>query len=211
MSSAENDRKFNSSWLKHWFKELTGTGGRCTWRCGCTQGLNLIINAYFLSISWFHFLPVSALISGSTWQANNCSRICSLRVKDNLFPEVTESLLCFLVLDWVTWPSPSHSQPLSSVQLSRSVVSDYLRPHGLQHTRLPCPSPTPGAYPNSCTLSRWYHPTISSSVIPFSSHLQSFPASGSFPMSQSLHQVAKVLEFQLQHQSFQWIFRTDFL
>ena len=116
MSSAENDRKFNSSWLKHWFKELTGTGGRCTWRRGCTQGLNLIINAYFLSISWFHFLPVSALISGSTWQANGCSRICSLSIKDNLFPEVTENLLCFLVLDWVTWPSPSHSQSFSSVQ-----------------------------------------------------------------------------------------------
>ena len=59
-----------------------------------------------------------------------------------------------------------------------------LRSHGLQHARPPCLSPTPGAYPNSCSLSRWYHPTISSSVIPFSSHLQSFPASGSFTMSQ---------------------------
>ena len=59
-----------------------------------------------------------------------------------------------------------------------------LRPHGLQHTRLPGPSPTPGACSNSCPLSRWCHPTISSSVIPFSSCLQSFPASGSFPMSQ---------------------------
>ena len=59
-----------------------------------------------------------------------------------------------------------------------------LRPHGLQHTRPPCPSPTPGAYSNSCPLSRWCHPTISSSVIPFSSCLRSFPASGSFPMCQ---------------------------
>ena len=59
-------------------------------------------------------------------------------------------------------------------------------PHGLQHTRLPCPSPTPGAYSNSCPLNQWCHPTISSSVIPFSSHLQSFPASGSFQMSQFL-------------------------
>ena len=73
---------------------------------------------------------------------------------------------------------------LSSVQFSRSVVSDSLRPHGLQHARLPCPSPTPGAYSNSCLLSRWCHPTISSSVVPFSSRLQSFSASGSFPMSQ---------------------------
>ena len=68
-------------------------------------------------------------------------------------------------------------------QFSHSVESGSLRPHGLQHTRPPCPSPTPTVYPNSCPLSWWCHPTISSSVIPFSSHLQSFPASGSFPMS----------------------------
>ena len=86
-------------------------------------------------------------------------------------------------------------------QFSCSVVSDSLRPHGLQHARLPCPSPTPGACSDSCLLSQWCHPTISSSVIPFSSCLQSLPASGSFPVSSS-HQVAKVLEFQLQHQSF---------
>ena len=72
----------------------------------------------------------------------------------------------------------------SSVQLSRSVVSDSLRPHGLQHARPPCPSPTPGVYSNSCLVSQWCHPTISSSVIPFSSCLQSFPASGFFQMSQ---------------------------
>ena len=67
-----------------------------------------------------------------------------------------------------------------SVQFSHSVVSDSLQPHGLQHTRPPCPSPTPGACSNSCPLSQWCHPTISSSAIPFSSCLQSFPASGSF-------------------------------
>ena len=72
----------------------------------------------------------------------------------------------------------------SSVQFSRSVVSVSLRPQGLLHTRLPCPSPTPGAYLNSCPSSQWCHPTISSSVVPFSSHLQSFPASRSFQMSQ---------------------------
>ena len=72
----------------------------------------------------------------------------------------------------------------SPVQFSRSVVSDSLQPHGLQHARLPCPSPTPGVDPNSCPLSQWCYPTISSSVIPFASHLQSFPASGSFQMSQ---------------------------
>ena len=71
-----------------------------------------------------------------------------------------------------------------SVQFSRSVMSNSLRTHGMQHTRPPCPSPTPGVYSNSCPLSWWCHLTISSSVGPFSSHLQSFPASGSFPVSQ---------------------------
>ena len=65
-----------------------------------------------------------------------------------------------------------------------SVASSFLRPHGLQHARLPCPSPTPGVYSHSCPLSQWCHPTISSSVVPFSSRLQSFPASGYFQMSQ---------------------------
>ena len=71
-----------------------------------------------------------------------------------------------------------------SIQFSHSVVSDSLRPHELQHTRPPCPSPTPGVHSNSCPLSWWCHPTISSSVFPFSSCLQSFPASESFQMSQ---------------------------
>ena len=72
----------------------------------------------------------------------------------------------------------------SSVQFSRSVMSNSLQPHELQHARTPCPSPTPGVHSNSSPLSRWCHPTISSFVVPFSSCLQSFPASGSFPMSQ---------------------------
>ena len=72
----------------------------------------------------------------------------------------------------------------SSVQFSCSVVSNSLWPHGLQHARLPCPSTTPGACSNLCPLSQWCHPTISSSVVPFSSCLQSFSASRSFPMSQ---------------------------
>ena len=101
----------------------------------------------------------------------------------------------------------------SSPQFSHSVMSDSLWLHGLQHTRLPCPLPTPRACSNPYPLSQWCHPTIPSSVIPFSSYLQSFPASGSFQMSQLFAKVlvAKVLEFQLQHRSFQWIFSTDFL
>ena len=106
---------------------------------------------------------------------------------------------------------------------SHSVVSDSLCPHRLQHAGPPCPSPTPGAYPNSCPSSQCCHPTILSSVsssclflsschqplVIFSSCLQSFPHQGLFQWVSSLHQVANGLELQLQ--SFQWIFRIDFL
>ena len=78
----------------------------------------------------------------------------------------------------------SYLQPLSSFQFSCSVVSNSLQPHGLQHTRPSCPSPIPGVYSNSCPLSPWCYPTISSFVVPFFYHLQSFSASGSFQMSQ---------------------------
>ena len=98
-----------------------------------------------------------------------------------------------------------------SFQFIHTVVSDSLWPHGLQNTRLPGPSPTPRVYSNSCPLSQWCHPTISSSVVPFSFLFQSFPALGLFQWVSSLHQLGKLLEFQLQHQPFQWIFRTDFL
>ena len=89
-------------------------------------------------------------------------------------------------------------------------MSDFLRPHGLQHARFPCSSPTPGACSNSCPSSHWCHLTISSSVNSFSSCRQSFPASGTFPMSWHFTS-GQDLKFQLQHQSFQWVFRTDFL
>ena len=95
-------------------------------------------------------------------------------------------------------------------------MSNSLRPQGLQHIRLPCPSPAPGACSNSWPLSQWSLPTISFFVVPFSSCLQSFPDEGLFQWVCSLHQVTKVLEFQLQHQSFQWTpglisFRMDWL
>ena len=82
---------------------------------------------------------------------------------------------------YLNFQSNSH---ISSVQFSHSVVSNSLRPHELQHTRPPCSSPTSGVHPNPCPLSQWCHPTISSSVTPFSSCLQSFPESESFQMSQ---------------------------
>ena len=83
---------------------------------------------------------------------------------------------------WAEWYIPPLG--ISSVQFSHSVMSSSLWPHGLQHARPPCPSPTPGVYPNSCPLSRWCHPTISSFVIRFFSCSQSLPASGSFALSQ---------------------------
>ena len=104
------------------------------------------------------------------------------------FPTVMNKVKVILAWIWcpifqmlATW---SIAFQLSSVQFSCSVLSNSLWPHGLQHARPPCPSPPPRAYSNSCPLSQWYHPTISSSVGPFSSYLQSFPVSGSFPVSQ---------------------------
>ena len=99
----------------------------------------------------------------------------------------------------------------SSIQFSHSVVSDALWLHEPQHARHPCPSPTPRVDPNPCPLSQWCHPTISSSVLPFSPCLQSFQHQGLFQWVTSSNRVAKGLELQLQHQSFQWILRTDFL
>ena len=99
----------------------------------------------------------------------------------------------------------------SSVKFSHSVMSDSLRAHGLWHTRLPCPSATPGVYSNSCPSSQWCHPTISSSVVPFSSRLQSFPASGSFKMSQFFASGGQSIGVSSSWSSFQRIFRTDFL
>ena len=87
----------------------------------------------------------------------------------------------------VSAPFPGIHSPqtqFNSVQFSRSVMSDSLWPHELQHARPPCPSPTPGVHPNPCPLSWWCYPTVSSSVVPFSSYPQSFPTSGSFQMSQ---------------------------
>ena len=83
----------------------------------------------------------------------------------------------------IVW-APQFSNCIRSDQISRSVVSDSLRSHESQHARPPCPSPTPGVHANSCPSSRWCHPAISSSVVPFSSCPQSLPASESFPMSQ---------------------------
>ena len=107
----------------------------------------------------------------------------STLILDSQHPDLWEIDLCFWIIHVMVLCYGSTSRPIHSVQFSRSVVSDSLRPHGLQHARPPCSSPTPKVYPNSYPLSRWCHPTISSCVVLFSSHLKSFPASGSFQMS----------------------------
>ena len=117
------------------------------------------------------------------------------------------------VFDWLIYwliHSIIYIYLLSSVQFNCSVVSNSLWPHGLQQARPPCPSPTHGAYSNSCPSSWWCYPTISSSVVLFSC-LQSFPASGSFQMSQFFTSGGQRIGVSASHQSFQWIFRTDFL
>ena len=107
------------------------------------------------------------------------------------FPLITIQLVLFTHF---ALPSASFPIQFSSVQFIRSVMSDSLQPHELQHTRPPCPSPTSGVHPNSCPSSQWCHPAISSSVVPFSSSL---PASESFPMSQLFTWGGQILEFQL--------------
>ena len=108
-------------------------------------------------------------------------RISHLTFKNHCYRETQECLcipqVCWGLKEWGLLP-------FTSVQFSRSVMSDSLRPHETQHARPPCPSPTPRVHPNPCPLSQWCHPTFSSSVVPFSSCLQSFPESGSFKMSQ---------------------------
>ena len=109
--------------------------------------------------------------STTVWSYRFCTFLVDIIPGIYFFPEWT--LFPTLFLNW-----------FCSVQFSRSVISDSLRPHELQHARPGCPSPTPGVHTNPCAPSQWCHPTISSSVVPFSSCPQSFPASGSFQMSQ---------------------------
>ena len=119
--------------------------------------------------------------------------VCPLMDKDKRLKEVSwwerltegETGSCSGGWGYAQFSSVQFSRvQFSQVQFSRSVVSYSLRPHGLQQARLPCSSPTPGIYSNSCPSSRWCHQNISSSVVPFSSCSQSSPASGSFQMSQ---------------------------
>ena len=124
---------------------------------------------------------------------------------------------CFMFYGWCFMgkKSPSNMQLQSyslSVQFSRSVVSDSLRPHGLQHTRPPCASPTSGVYPNSCPLSWWYHPTIFILWHPLLLLPSIFPSIRVFSNESTLRiRWPKYWSFSFKHQSFQWTLRTDLL
>ena len=155
------------------------------------------------SLGWEYSLEEGIATHSSilAWRIPMDRRDCWAMVHTVAVGHSWSNLLCStyeeLILVQLSWV-----QSFSIVQLS-------LTPQTAGHQD--SLSPTPGACSNSCPSSWWCHPTVSSSAIPFSSCFQSSPASGSFPMSQFFTRGAKVLEFQLQHQSFQWIFRTDFL
>ena len=116
-----------------------------------------------------------------------------------------------LQTDYLLSETPGKPLQRLSVQFSPSIMSGSLQPHGLQHARPPCPSSTPGVYSNSCPLSQWCYPSISSSVVPFFSHPQPFPASGSFQMSQFFTSGGQSIGVSASASVFQWIFRTHFL
>ena len=125
--------------------------------------------------SWGHQLwPNRWKILSFLWPASICFIPVHLTFLPYIQGERNEKL----------YPNHEGIKEVKSLLFSHSVVSDSLQPHGLQHARLPCPSPTPRACSNSCPLSQWCHPTISSSVVPLSSCLQSFPTCGSLQMSQ---------------------------
>ena len=120
-----------------------------------------------VSLLIFYFDDLSTVVSG-VWKSPTIIVLLSI-------PAFMSVSVCLMY-----WGAPILG---SSVQFSCSNLSDSLWPHGLQYARPPCPSPTPRVYSNSCLLSQWCHPTISSSTVPFSSHLQYSPASGSFQIS----------------------------
>ena len=128
------------------------------------------------------------------------------RHKTDFISEPLASITVHIMLTLMVSCSNRHS-----VQFSRSVVSNSLQPHELQHAKPPCPSPTPRVYSNSCPLCWWCHPTFSPLLSPSPPDFSLSQHQGLSQWVSSSHQVAKVLELQLQHQSFQWIFRTDFL
>ena len=158
-----------------------------SWACHCSSSSLML---YYSVHKFLFFLPsfptIQTCVSPQKKKKKKCQGQCHL-------------------------PDDYYCRVLRNAQFSHSVVSESLWPHGPQHARLPCQSPTPRAHSNSCPLPQWCHPTISSSVIPSPPAFNLSQHQGLFQWVGSLHQVAKVLECQLQHQSFQWTPRTDFL
>ena len=158
----------------------------------------------------------------TSWNHNDGRNINNLRYADDTtLTAESEELKSFLMtvkeeVKKLAWNSTFRKlrswHLVPSVQFSSVAQScPALQSHEPQHARPPCSSPTPRVHPNPCPLSRWCHPTISSSVGPSPPALKLSQHQGLFKWVSSSHQVARVLEFQLQHQSFQWILRTDFL
>ena len=158
------------------------------------SGSNLFFSIWFSSLS--HYLMGRVFNIYNIFQIDTFQSIISTLWHFLMFWHSFTSLLwnTLIFCIWVLYHLPKYRAFLlesllftfhsySTVRFSHSVMSDSLRPHELQHARPPCPLPTPGVHLNPCPLSWWCHPTISSSVIPFSSCSQSFPASGSFQMS----------------------------
>ena len=167
-----------------------------------------LLLTFISTVSILFFLPTSILTILITSISLPSPCPCSSLLPNSAQP-LTTSSGCIFSKMWLFHPTWSlHSivhNYCSELLFSHSVVPDSLRHHGLQHARLPCPSPSPRACSNSCPSSQWWHPTILSSAIPFSSCLQSFPASGSFPMNllfasggQSIRASASVLPMNIQ-------------
>ena len=148
---------------------------------------------------------LSTHIGSRAWS----SLICSLPPPSSWTEKASSTYPVFHVHVWI----PFDAESLASLLLfSRPVVSDSWRPHGLQHARTLCPSPSPGVCPSSCSLYWRYHLAISSSDALFSFYPHYLSQhQGLFQWVGCSHQVTKILELQLQHQSFQWVFRVDFL
>ena len=152
---------------------------------------------------------------GSSWPRGQTRISCGSCIAGGFFTAEPPRKLVILISgsQSVIWSvlvfSRSAEMDYHKLQFSRSVMSDSLQPHGLQHARPPCPSPTPSIYSNSSI--KLVMPSISSPIIPSPPTFSLSQHRGLFKWVSSSHQVAKVLEFQLQQQSFQWRFRTDFL
>ena len=195
-------------WL--WFHVFRGQKARNSIQVSLRRGDLLTVVAFVATrCCWWSRGPVwlsltgargesesRSVVSDSLWVHGLCpwnspgqnTGVSSLSLLQRIFPTQdriqVSSIAGGFFTSWVTREAQEYWSGFSSVQGSCSVVSDSLRPHEPQHSRPPCPSLTPRVHPNPCALSQWCHPTISSSVVSFSSCPQSLPASGSFPMSQ---------------------------